>query len=102
MCALLELVTLYLQLMSNGFACPLLYRWKYAEASQRYVRDGMILHQLLPRTLSRMSVKPTHSQQYRINELVAAARLQEHPFDLDVMVDAIEDATLVKSIMVPQ
>ena len=43
----------YLDLFA--FMClPLLYRWKHAGAANSFVRDGFVLHRVLPRTLQAM------------------------------------------------
>ena len=47
----------FLDLFSH-MCVPLLYRWKHAGSANNFVRDGFILHRILPRTLQAMpSVK---------------------------------------------
>lgn len=55
--ALSTLIASFLDLFSH-MCVPLLYRWKHAGSANNFVRDGFILHRILPRTLQAMpSVK---------------------------------------------
>ena len=51
--ALSSMVQSYLDLFGN-MMLPLLYRWKHCSAASHFVRDGCILHRVLPRVLAAM------------------------------------------------
>jgi hypothetical protein len=39
-----HVITLYMKLFGEGFAVPLLYRWKHAEKAKLFVTDWYIVH----------------------------------------------------------
>lgn len=54
--ALIQISKLYSSLFSTGFAVPLTYRWLKAHPALRYVKEGCLLHKILPRTLEQLSL----------------------------------------------
>lgn len=60
--SLADLVRCYVELFSHFFDVPLVSRWKHAGPAIDYLKRGVLLHNILPRTLSRMSGSAGESQ----------------------------------------
>ena len=75
--AALQMLKGYFLLFGLGFAVPLMYRWKHSGEALEYCKEGLMLHEVLPRTLRRMSdadAKPVPGAD-RFQEVLADAGL---------------------------
>ena len=53
--ALVQIARAYIKLFGAGFAVPLTYRWLKAHPALHFVKEGCLLHQILPRTLEQIA-----------------------------------------------
>ena len=53
--ALIQVAKGYFNLFGHGFAVPLTYRWLKAHPALQYVKEGTLLHNLLPRILEQIA-----------------------------------------------
>jgi hypothetical protein len=60
----------YFLLFCLGFPVPLMYRWKHSGEALDYCKEGLLFHQVLPRTLEHMAASQTapHSMEKLFEE----------------------------------
>ena len=61
--ALVQIAKCYFNLFGNGYAVPLTYRWLKAHPALQYVKEGCLLHRILPRTLEQLSKGDPQSEE---------------------------------------
>jgi hypothetical protein len=71
--AVYKLVQALLERFGGGFSVPLLYRWKHAEVSLRFFRDGFLLFGILQKTMDRMKATRSSIHEDILNDMLAAA-----------------------------
>ena len=85
-----DMVQAYVQEFATFFDVPLLARWKHYGPAIDYVRKGLCLHQVLPRTILRMGRRSQGGDIAGVDSLLTGAKQESREKDLEDLLECNE------------